>query len=91
MEERNHETKVHKLKEMFVPADYDEDEETLIRFIKSWTSLSEEIWQDIEQSPPPRDPGHKNKDEKKKYEEEMQEYNDYEKKINLGNCESLQV
>ena len=43
MEERNHETKVHKLKEMFVPADYDEDEETLIRFIESWTSLSEEI------------------------------------------------
>ena len=60
-----------------MPVDYDEDEETLIRFIKKWTSRSEEIRQDIEQSPPPRDPGHKNKDEKKKYKEEMQEYEEY--------------
>ena len=43
--------------------------------------MSEEIRQDIEQSPPPRDPGHKNKDEKKKYEEEMREYEEYEKKL----------
>ena len=79
MEERNHETKVHKLKNMHA-------EEIMIRFYTirsfgSWTPLSEEIRQDIEQSLPPRDPGHKNKDEKKKYEEEMREYEEYEKKL----------
>ena len=79
MEERNHETKVHKLKNMHA-------EEIVIRFYTirsfgSWTPLSEEIRQDIGQSPPPRDPGHKNEDEKKKYEEEMREYEEYEKKL----------
>ena len=74
MEERNHETKVHKLKNMHA-------EEIMIRFYGSWKPLSEEIRQDIEQSPPPRDPGHKNEDEKKKYEEEMREYEEYEKKL----------
>ena len=76
IEERNHETKVHKLKNMHA-------EEIMIRSCQlgSWTPLSEEIRQDIEQSPPPRDPGHKNEDEKKKYEEEMREYEEYEKKL----------
>ena len=79
IEERNHETKVHKLKNMHA-------EEIMIRFYTirsfgSWTPLSEEIRQDIGQSPPPRDPGHKNEDEKKKYEEEMREYEEYEKKL----------
>ena len=48
MEERNYETQVHKLKNVFVTADPEEDEEIMIHFFKSLTSLSEGIRQDIE-------------------------------------------
>ena len=46
-------------------------------------TLPEEIWQDIGHSPPPCDPGHENKDEKKKYEEDMLKYKENKNELML--------
>ena len=89
MEERNLETKVHKLKMVF-HEDFECREkekangdaicrETIIHCLERTMTLTEEIRQCIEHSTPPRDPGRENKDEKKKYEEGMQKYKEHEK------------
>ena len=79
-EERNIETRVHKLKMAFELFERRERlqangaaicRETIIQRLERTMTLTKDFRQWIEHSPPPREPGHENNDEKKNHKEWM--------------------